>query len=148
MHQWICVKWFGCICCLNFLNMNQWFQTPSSIFWAGSDITIFDLIKFIQIHNFWWEYLYGFDFGHNNIWQITTTDHTSFHTLLRGKGTKLKLSMVWALSQNCQHFFWKTIWLSWSKLSEKLKNGITILVGPADIDAKYCFDQKLKNHLA
>ena len=53
---------------------------------------------------------------------------------LAGTAPKPKLSMFWALSQNYQHFFWKMIWLSWSKLSEKLKNDIEILVGTAVLE--------------
>ena len=33
------------------------------------------------------------------------------------------------LSQTINNFFWKTIWFSWSKLSEKLKHSINILIG-------------------
>ena len=40
-----------------------------------------------------------------------------------------KISMLCALSQNCQHLFWKIIYASDSKLSKELKNGIEILVG-------------------
>ena len=43
---------------------------------------------------------------------------------------KPKMSIFSALSQNYQHVFEKKNWLSWSKMSEKLKNGIEILVGP------------------
>ena len=43
---------------------------------------------------------------------------------------KPKMSIFSALSQNYQHVFEKMIWLSWSKMSEKFKNGIEILVGP------------------
>ena len=45
---------------------------------------------------------------------------------------KLKFSMIWTLSQIYEHFFWGgMIWLSWSKLSEKLKNDMKILIGQA-----------------
>ena len=50
-------------------------------------------------------------------------------TPLKGNCTlKLKFSMFCALSQNSQHICEKIIWVSWRKLSKKLKNGTTILV--------------------
>ena len=42
---------------------------------------------------------------------------------------KPKLSMFCALSQKYQDYFEKIKWESWRKLSEKLKNGIKILIG-------------------
>ena len=51
-------------------------------------------------------------------------------------------------SQNYQYFFWKLMYVSWSKLSKELKNGFTILVGQAVFKvsygwkrSKYCLDQ-------
>ena len=66
--------------------------------------------------------------------------------LIRGKGHSTpKSSMFCGPSLNCQHFFWKIISISCGKLSEKLKNGIKILVGPVVLavftkHAKYYFD--------
>ena len=50
--------------------------------------------------------------------------------------------MFCALSQNYQYFFWKIIWASWSKLSQKLKNGIKTYIGQAFLEfliKTHCF---------
>ena len=72
-------------------------------------------------------------------------------------------SMVWAYTAHENYacfvpylkiviLFWKLIWLSWSKVSEKLKNDKTNLEGPArwfslwskyEEKKIYCFDQHL-----
>ena len=44
---------------------------------------------------------------------------------------KIKFSMFCGLFQNHQHFFWKVVFKSWSKLSEKLKTYIQISIGQA-----------------
>ena len=42
-----------------------------------------------------------------------------------------KISILWALSQNNQHFLEKITYTSYSKLFKELKNVIEILVGQA-----------------
>ena len=52
--------------------------------------------------------------------QPTSTWYRNVSTFLGGTAPNPKFGMFWALSQNCQ-LFWKMIWLSWCKLSEKVQ---------------------------